>query len=91
MTLRYSGALKLALTFNPVGGEYRVLASWVENPGTDAERRRHKTVYVPVCWQLSTPQRDLDLAAATAIRSSPLLSAAAEISPERGVHVHRTA
>lgn len=89
MALRYSGSIKLALTFLPVEGEYRVIASWTDSPGTDHEKRRHKTIRVPIHWKLSTPERDLDLAAAVAIAGSPLLRHAAEVSIERGVHVRR--
>lgn len=90
MAFRYSGSLELALTYLPDERCYRVIASWTENPGTASERVRYKAASVPATWTLTTPERDLDLAAALAIRSSPLLTAAAEVSAERGVHVRRT-
>jgi hypothetical protein len=89
MPLRYSGGLKLAVTYMPEAGEYRVIASWRDSPGTPEERERHKTVRVQQTWISHNAERDCDFAAALAIRSSPLLSAVADAHPERGVFVRR--
>lgn len=89
MPLRYSGGLKLALTHEAFDDEYRVIASWKDHPGTPEERTRHKTVSVKRTWAAGTPERDLDIAAAMAIKGSAVLSAVAEVHPDRGVHVRR--
>lgn len=89
MPLRYSGGLKLALTHLPEEGEFRVIASWKDHAGTAEERTRHKTVRVPQTWHGHSPERDIDIAAAMAIKGSPVLAAIAEMHPERGVHVRR--